>query len=688
MSNILRKTVKSKQGIVSILIVIIIIMLIFILKFPAIDSSSLTSKKDSIGILYFENNTGDDSLSYLGRNISDLMIADLSQSRFLRILDENRLYEILSEIDQVNSGSYTRKTLMEVAKRGNCDYLITGNFTKAGNNFRITAMLQNIMTEEQKPAIIDGRFEQIFDMVDGLTKQIKRYFEFSEEQITQDIDRPIRDITTHSREAYRFYERGKDYISKGEDILAEQNLQMATTIDPNFVMAYVKLSDLYRSKNQFSRSDLYMKKAYELKDRLSERDCLFVQASYLATQGDKLNEAIVVYKELLQLYPDDLEALEDLSGIYGGLEEYEKTDSIRQIIHEINPESKKSYYGGLYLILGKYDEALEYLKWYQNTYPPNKAIHTMYIWLYGGQGKFDLAFRELAKADSLYPEDFERLLDRGRLNLWAGNFDEAEQELKKALKWPDNTSLAYTYWTLWGLYLLQGRIDEAIEIAQTGVEWAQKTDMNFWEGFCKNMVSKALHIRGDYQMSLEISTNVGMKVMNYMKLGMSDEAQDEVNRFHDSSKDRPKNRIGARKHCFLQGIIELEKSNITAAIDLFKKALTLSQPNPNTWFSSPLLHARIYNYLAQAYYRKGEVNEAIEEYQRLVNLIIPKQIDGYIISKGNYELAKIYEELGKIEEATKYYKEFLHIWRDADEDLPELKDGKKRLANLELDGAR
>ncbi len=63
-------------------------------------------------------------------------------------------------------------------------------------------------------------------------------------------------------------------------------------------------------------------------------------------------------------------------------------------------------------------------------------------------------------------------------------------------------------------------------------------------------------------------------------------------------------------------------------------------------------------------------------------MVFLKTYDGDIISKSNYELAKIYEEKGEKQKAIEYYEKFLKIWKEADEDLPELIDAKKRLDNL------
>ena len=107
--------------------------------------------------------------------------------------------------------------------------------------------------------------------------------------------------------------------------------------------------------------------------------------------------------------------------------------------------------------------------------------------------------------------------------------------------------------------------------------------------------------------------------------------------------------------------------------------LLIPIPNGSVW---PYQHAKFYHALATAYYKSGNLDNAITEYNNILKLVFLKLYDGDIISKSHYELAKIYGELGEKEKAVEFYNKFLEIWKEADEDLPELIDAKKRLGNL------
>jgi tetratricopeptide (TPR) repeat protein len=665
------KSKRINQKKIAITVFFISITLVFL---PAGEKTKFLPEagdKSSVGVLSFENKTGDDSLDYIGKNISGLLSTDLNQSRYLKVL---------SELDPLDTIAYNPQSLDEIASRANCDHLLTGFYTKAGNLFRISATFHNMVSGEQNTHTLSGSEDQIFNMVDNFTRWIKTVLNFSDKQIAKDIDRPIADITTASLVAYNFYYLAKESIIKDKDDQRIQNLEAALEIDPEFASACIELSNIYFDQFRIPEGKKYINIALDLKNRLPERMRLIIEGDDYKHQG-YLKKAIESNKELLQLYPGDIDALSSLTNLYQRTGEYEKMFRTQEIILAMNPKNLDPGCAYPYWFLGKYDKAIEVLEWYKENYPPNEWIYNMYAWIYSGQRKFDLALREIDIADSLYSKSFGRWLDRGRINLWAGDFIKAEYAFQKAFEWPDDEAHFYAIWQLWGLYMLQGRINDAINIAKDRIEWAKNAEMEFYEPFLRNLMLKSLGIRGDDNQSPETAGGTKERIIIYLDLGLFEEAQKELDQFNESIKDRS-NRNLVQNYYLLQGLINLEKNIFTEAIESFKHALSLAQPNPNIWVFDPLRHAIIYDHLARAYYRAGDVDKAVEEYKNLLNLIVLKHWYGYVITKGNYELAKIYQERGEQGKAIEYYEKFLHIWKEADEDLPELIDAKKRLANL------
>ena len=108
----------------------------------------IPSDRPSLGVVYFENNTGDNSLDHWRKMLSDLLISDLSQSMHLRVLSGERLYEILNELNQLDASTYGLDVLQKVAEKGGVDHLLLGKYAKLGETIRINIQILEASTGE------------------------------------------------------------------------------------------------------------------------------------------------------------------------------------------------------------------------------------------------------------------------------------------------------------------------------------------------------------------------------------------------------------------------------------------------------------------------------------------------------------------------------------------------------------
>jgi TolB-like protein len=214
------------------------------------------SDSPSIAIMYFKNNTGDESLDNWRTALSDLITSDLAQSKYIYVLSEDRLFNILKELDLLEARNYSTDDLNRVASRGNVENILLGSYSKAGDDFRINTSIRKISSgEDSRLDAVEGKGEEsYFSMVDELTRRIKENFMLSKEQIATDIDKKAEQITTSSPEAYKYYVEGSKYIKKGENRKAIQFLQKAVEIDPEFAMAYRTMAVVYGNMGYNSES--------------------------------------------------------------------------------------------------------------------------------------------------------------------------------------------------------------------------------------------------------------------------------------------------------------------------------------------------------------------------------------------------------------------------------------------------
>jgi serine/threonine protein kinase len=214
-----------------------------------------SAEEPSIAVLLFDNNSGDPSLDWLRTALADMLITDLSQSPQIRVLGTDRLYQILREMNRLDERTTSFDVVQEVAEQGNAGTVLLGSFVKAGEKIRISVKIQDaqsgdIVTTEKVEGIGE---DSIFQMVDDLTRRVKARFEISEEA-ESGLDFAIKDVTTSSTEAFRYYAEGTNIGRRGnwsEGILL---LEKAVELDPHFATALGRLS-AYHSNLILSRID-------------------------------------------------------------------------------------------------------------------------------------------------------------------------------------------------------------------------------------------------------------------------------------------------------------------------------------------------------------------------------------------------------------------------------------------------
>ena len=125
----------------------------------------------------------------------------------------------------------------------------------------------------------------------------------------------------------------------------------------------------------------------------------------------------------------------------------------------------------------------------------------------------------------------------------------------------------------------------------------------------------------------------------------------------------------------------MEKGNFMQAVDHIQKALSL-MPFPEKQFQFTQINGLFMDSLALAYYKAGDLDNALKQYEKIIALTPGNLFYGDIYSKSLYMLGKIHQEQGNAAKAKEHYRNFLDLWKDADPSLPEVEDARRRLAGL------
>jgi serine/threonine protein kinase/Tfp pilus assembly protein PilF len=691
--------VRKKFFIPTLIVTLAIIALAIWQLLPQKEASPLASPgKPSVAVVYFENNTGAEDLGYLRSGLSELITTDLSQSKFLRVLRSDETLGILKKLNLLDAEKYSAEDLTRIAKEARVNHILRGSYIKAGDNFVITANLIKVddgETIEPLKVTVEG-IEHIFAKVDELTTGIKSNLELSDEQIASDIDRKVGEITTSSPEAYKYYVEGRNYFNEGDYRKSIRFMDKAIEIDPEFAMAYRSNWAANSNLGIYDEARKFAQKAIEHIDRVSDRESFILQD----ISERSLDKRIKILNQLLELYPDDSIGNNRLGLYFGFLEEWDKAIERTEVVRRNFPERRIPYVNLAwhYSKKGLYEKAEELLKYYQNNVSDSARIRWRLARIYLYQNKFDIALSELDKTLSLDPSSHDatrwkgdtylfigdfinakttylKLLDEendfvqflgsdrlGCLYLTRGNLQQAKDQWQKEADLEKEKGLKpylRTFYKLSYLYLKTGKLKAAMEECESG--W-KSVELDLYGFYRRNF----LYIKGLIQIEMKAIDKA---------LETADELKETI--------EKGLNRKASRYYYALKGTIELEKENHSKAIEYLEKASSLLSYQYSNGSDLYLdLHALFFEPLALAYYKSGDLEKALEEYERITKLTTGRLYQGDIYAKSFYMLGKIYEQRGDTVKAIKHYEKFLDLWKDADSGITEVEDARKRLARI------
>jgi len=694
-----------KKLLIPALIVIAIVVAAVIIwqLLPRKEAIPGSSDKPTLAIMYFKNKTGDANLNIWNTALQDLLIADLIQSRHIRVISGDRLYSIMKQLNLLEVESYSSEDLKEVVVQGGASHILQGILTRAGDEYRINVTLQeagsmDLIDSER----VEGKGEESFyTMVDELTRRIKASFKLSEEEIATDIDENVGKITTSSTEAYKYYIEGMNAAQRGEDRQGIALMEKALDIDPEFAMAYLATARMYGGLFIHREKEKYYQKAFELSDRLPGRERYIIQGDFYRQSG-RILEAIEAYKKLVELYPEDIAGNIRLADTYSSIEEWDLARERYEMLIQNKSESI-SVYTGLshgYKVQGLYDKAREYLDYYLNNISDddNDSIHFLLALNYTCEGKLDLALIEVDKALALNSNYFNYFMLKGDVFHFKGDLNRAEEEYRRLLEMEAKISHAMSFGKLATLYVLQGKFEEAKRNCRQVIEIGEKIKEKGWSAsfiaylgylYLKsgNPAEALKKFEEGENLAAEVNNSMWQRVNLYFK-GLAYLAMDSIDNAQDVAQElkeiiqKGQNRKLIREYDHLAGMIELEKENFPQAIEYFREALSLLPSQYHNISGIGNEHAFYHDSLALAYHKIGELDKAKEEYERITRLTTGRLYYGDVYAKSFYMLGKIYEKKGWEGKAIEQYEKFLDLWKDADPGIAEVDEARQRLTGL------
>jgi len=702
-------TTKSLVLGIFFLVVIIIVTGYFIFNGkPGPESpTSKPREKISLAIMYFENNSGDEGLDNWRSALAELIITDLSQSRYIRVLPGHRIFSIFKKLNLLESKKYSSDDLKAVANQGRVNHILKGSYIKAGENFVITSMLQNMSTGEVISSLkVEARgAENIFPKVDELTREIKLKLNLTRNQIDSDIDKDVANITTSFPEAYKFYIEARRNHYLGRYRQSFPIYEKAVAVDPEFALAYADLGIAYFWFGSQSKGRDYLQKALDLSDRVSDRERYLIQGTFYLGSEKTYDKSFKAFNKLLELYPDDNEVDNILGATYTLIEEWEK--AIELFISCIQREDEVIWpYFNLslaYRAKGLYDKAKEVLENYLNNVSDNAMVHNQLALTYLCQERYDLALVELNKALAMDPANFFYFLTKGDIYICRGDLIKAEKEYQKVLELEEKVATLYGSQSLAALYLSQGRFKESEEQLKQGISLAKEFVEKRWESSLQldytyrylksGRLKEALKASQNAQQAAIKGESLFLQIFSLHLKGIVYLEMKSMTKAHRAAAELKEliesgiNKKAIRYYHHLMGKIELKRKNFSNAVELFKKGISLLKYQYHgdyfQWIT-PDSHALFMEPLALAYYKMGDLDRAQQEYEKITSLSSGRIYYGDIYARSFYLLGQIYEEKGWKGKAIENYNKFVELWKNCDPEFRHLvEDARKRVKELE-----
>jgi len=315
------------------------------------------TERDSIVVADFVNTTGE---SVFDGTLKEALTVQLDQSPYLNILPESRLREALRYMGRSPDERVSNDVAREICLRAGAKAMLTGSISSLGSHYVITLTAVNAQTGDAlaREQIEAESKEQVLKALDRAASSLRRKLGESLGMV-QKFAMPLEEATTSSLEALNAFSLGQAEHHKLAEDKAVPHLKTAIELDPNFAMAYATLGVVYGNQSEREQASDCLKKAFELKERASEREKLYISAHYYEVVTGQIDKAIEVYESWKEAYPRDTVPRDNVALRYGAIGQYEKALTNASEAMRLDAKDRFAYQNvaDAYQKLDRYDEA-------------------------------------------------------------------------------------------------------------------------------------------------------------------------------------------------------------------------------------------------------------------------------------------------------------------------------------------
>jgi serine/threonine protein kinase/tetratricopeptide (TPR) repeat protein len=598
--------------------------------------------KDSILVAEFVNTTGD---SMFDGTLRKAVAIDLGQSPYLNVVPDQTIRQTLQFMGRPADDRITNEVGKEVCQRDGVKALLTGSIAALGSQYVITLEAVNASSGDSlgQEQVQAGNKESVLNSLQRASSSLRQKLGESLASV-QKYDKPLSEATTSSLEALKVFTLGDAKHMTGEEFAALPLYQRAVELDPNFAMAYARLGAVYGNTGQLTLSEQCREKAFALRDRASEHEKLYITSHYYIDSGqlDKGITALELYK---QTYPRDSIPYDNVSGTYLRLGQFDNALSNALQGVQIDPDSINGYanLAAAYQALNRLDEAKATVAQAQARKLGISGLHI-----------------QLA-AIAWLQNDMPAL----------------EHELELAKVGPDGELNVLGFRT--GMAAYRGQLRQVRELSQKLRDAADRLSLKEvsanqyqTEAAIEAIFGEKAQAISDAEQTLKVSTSPGIVLGAASTLAYLGEDQRGLKLASEVAQKRPFDTLVQFVQVpDIKAEIALNHGDAVQAGNLLDGAMVYARVDSGTLALRGL-----------AYMKAKQSGEAVQAFQRVLALK-PYFVLDPLLPVCQLGLARAYAQQGDPQHSRTAYQDFFAMWKDADPDVPLLREAKAEYAKLQ-----
>jgi serine/threonine protein kinase/Flp pilus assembly protein TadD len=610
----------------------------------------LTSK-DSVILADFTNTTGD---AMFDGTLRQGLSAQLAQSPFLNIVPDQQVASTMRLMGQPAGTRLSDALAKQVCQRTGAIAVLDPSIGQIGSQYNLVLNVENCTTGESlatAQAVANDK-NHVLDALGTVATSIRGKLGESLASI-QKFNKPLAEVTTPSLEALQAYTLAHQAIENADNSASIAPMQRAIALDPNFAMAYVGLGTAYSNIGESSLAAENIKKAYDLRDRVSEREKFNISSHYDQILAGDILKANQVYELWAQTYPRDSVPVGNLGVDLEILGQYDKALTALRRNMDLTAASGGSYANliAAYVALDRLDEAAAIFKQAKAHGIDSPLLHFNGYLLAFRQGDTATMAREVAWSSGKPGIEDLLLYMQSDTAAYSGSFAQANDLIARAVASAEQAGEKETA----ASYQAEAALREAV-------------------------IGDAAQARSLAAAALKISNGRDTEASAALALALAGDAAEAQKLADDLAKRFPEDTVV--QFNFLPGIhgaIALDQKAPAKAIAELQAAspYELGQPAQIILVNLYPVYMRGLAYLAA-----HQDVQAAAEFQKILDHpgIVLNEV---IVPLAHLGLARARALGGDKPGARKAYQDFLALWQHADPGIPVLQQAKAEYAKLQ-----